>query len=116
MDGKSTIGYEILSGGNMTRGTTPTLKFNIQGIEVSEINKAFVTIKQIDKVLTKTVDDIQFDNEKNILSLELSQEETLSFEDGMLEIQIRIITKAGKALATPVKKTTMEKVLLDEII
>lgn len=100
----------------MTRGTTPTLRFHIQGIEVSEIDKAFITLKQIHKDLTKTIEDIQIDNEGNIISTELKQEETLYFDNGQLEIQIRIITKAGKVLATPVKKTTMQKILLDEVI
>ena len=100
----------------MTRGTTPTLRFHIKGIEVKDIEKAFVTIRQIKKVLTKSIEDIQIDDENNVLSCELSQEETLYFENGQVELQIRIITKAGKVLATPVKTTTMQKILLDEVI
>ncbi len=100
----------------MIRGTTPTLRFNIQGISVSEISKVFVYIKQLEKMLTKETKDIQMDNDANVLSLELSQEETLFFDDGQIEIQIRIITVAGKVLATPIKKTTMQKILMDEVV
>lgn len=100
----------------MIRGTTPTLRFNIQGISVSEISKVFVYIKQLEKMMTKETKDIQMDNDANVLSLELSQEETLFFDDGQIEIQIRIITVAGKVLATPIKKTTMQKILMDEVV
>ena len=46
----------------------------------------------------------------------LSQEETLNFKEGTCNIQIRMITGEGVAIASPIKTTTVCRILNKEVI
>ena len=62
----------------MYRGTTPLLTFELP--EPINIEVLFITFQQKDRnVLEKTLDDVSYDKEAGIISLQLSQADTLSF-------------------------------------
>lgn len=99
----------------MIRGTTPTLEFTIP-FDTSELAEAFVTLSQNDTiVLDKALNDCKCDARK--LSVRLSQEETLKLScDCTTDIQVRVRTKAGDALASDIIKVYTNKILKDGVI
>ena len=102
----------------MIRGTTPTLLFNLP-FSASIIKSAEITIKYIDdfkKVLiTKYLEDCELG--ETSIGARLTQEETLQFPaPAMVQVQLRILTTDGTALATDIYKVSVKKLLADEVI
>ena len=99
----------------MIRGTTPTLEFSIP-FDTSEIAEAFVTLSQNDTVIVdKPLEDCKCDAQK--LSVRLTQEDTLKLScDCNTDIQIRIRTKAGDALASDIARVNTDRILKDGVI
>ena len=95
----------------MRRGTTPTLTFTLP-IDASKISCLFVTFCQRGKIiLEKNIDDCELD--KEILKVTLSQKETLSFEVGRIDIQIKLKTEDGSVMASDIEIANVEKCLKD---
>ena len=42
----------------MIRGTTPTIEVKVSGIEIAELESIYITLKQYQKEVTKSTDDI----------------------------------------------------------
>lgn len=101
----------------MRRGTTPTIIIRVTGATFED-STVYVTLKQCDTVLTKTSDDISISVEGNnsVISVYLSQEETLMFAKGELSIQIRWINSSGNAQASPIKKLEVDPILMGGVI
>lgn len=99
----------------MIRGTTPTLEFTVP-FDTSEIAEAFVTLSQNDTIiLDKALSDCKCDARK--LSVKLTQEDTLKLScDCKTDIQVRVRTKAGDALASDIVKVNTDKILKDGVI
>ena len=98
----------------MRRGTTPTLTLLIHGIDVSDMGTIFVTFEQGSKEVTKTGEDISVDTENNAITIAFSQEDTLAFGVGNIDVQIRALLKDGEtAIASKIKRTSMERILLE---
>lgn len=97
------------------RGTTPTLKFTLP-IEVSTIEEAWITLAQNNReVLTKTLTECNA-SEKTI-TVTLTQEETLLLAfNAKTEIQIRVKTGDGKALASKIFSESTQRILKDGVI
>lgn len=98
----------------MRRGTTPTLKIKVNGISLSELKNIYITLKQYNKVLTKTNNDLQMD--EDIISVLLSQEETLMFGSGQVSVQIRATTVTGLAVASNIQSAPMNDILQEGVI
>lgn len=96
----------------MIRGTTPRLDF-VLPLETDIISDAYVTISQRHKtVVEKTLDKCNCDG--NVLSTVLTQTETLALDVNTLaEIQIRIKTSAGEALASDIFTVEVKRILKD---
>lgn len=95
----------------MIRGTTPTHSFAIP-IDAATVSKIRVTYEQGGAdVLTKDFDASAIDN--GVLSYKLTQEETLSFGEGCVSVQVRILTLGGDALASEIT-CIRPKTLLDD--
>lgn len=94
----------------MRRGTTPTLKIKIKGIDISRLTSMYITIKQGDREITKENEDISIE-EDGILSVRLSQEDTLTFTKGHVDIQLRAMTDNGVAIASGIQMAFMEQIL-----
>lgn len=100
----------------MFRGTTPTLEIKLTGIEVAELESVYITLKQYQKEVTKSTEDITIDEMRNTLYVSLSQEDTLTLSRGYVYVQMRAVTKDGLAVASDVKMTTMEEILKEGVI
>lgn len=103
-----------LQGERMRQGTTPTIQITINDIDLNEIQNIYVVFEQNGYILKKESSDL--DIEGNTISVSLSQEETLNFKEGTCNIQLRMITKGGVAIASPIKTTKVYRVLNKEVI
>lgn len=99
----------------MIRGTTPTLEFTIP-FETSLLAEAWVTLSQGGvEVLNKELEDCTCDTYK--LTVRLTQEETLLLDcDCMTDIQLRVRTLTGDALASDVITEYTRRILKDGVI
>ena len=98
----------------MRQGTTPTIQITINDIDLNEMQNIYVVFEQNGYILKKESSDL--DTEGNIISVLLSQEETLNFKEGTCNIQLRMITKGGVDIASPIKTTKVYRVLNKEVI
>lgn len=96
----------------MRRGTTPTLIFKVKGLDNDCVDKMYFSLKQGNKILTK--EDYTFEDNKYYVKL--SQEETLMFLPKQLFVQIKIKTTNGEVIASPIKQTTMDDILSEEVV
>ena len=96
----------------MIRGTTPTLTFTIP-FDTKYLAEAFITLAQNKKVvLEKSLADCTLDG--NLMSVRLTQAETLELESGAItEIQLRVRTLEGEALASDIIVENTKRVLKD---
>ena len=99
----------------MIQGTTPTHKFNIP-IDASTIKSVRITYAQQGNVLlTKETADCRIDG--NIVELKLTQEETLLFNEfSSVQIQMRILTIGGDALASELMRVPCGAILDKEVL
>ncbi len=99
----------------MIRGTTPRLEFTLP-FDVSQIEKSYITFMQDNTiVLDKTFDDCEA--VENMLIVNLTQEETLKLKAGkVVEMQIRVRTISGDALASNIIRVNAERILRDGVI
>ncbi len=99
----------------MIRGTTPVLEFTLP-FDTSVIAEAWVSLAQNDVVvIDKQLNDCRCGN--NVLTVELSQEETLKLDcNCKTEIQIRVRTVDGKAAASNIITEDTNRILKDGVI
>lgn len=103
----------------MIRGTTPVLEFELP-FDTELISEAYVTISQNRKaVLEKNFAECIHSGK--LLKVNLSQEDTLKLESccspsPRAEIQIRVRTKAGEALASDIITVHVGRILKDGVI
>ena len=108
----------------MIRGTTPTHIFTFDDIDPSELNILNIYYAQQGNVLLeKHKNDCTFYQNNDgsyTASVTLSQEETKLFkarrDSDEFEIQVRVLTGGGKALATPKYRIPIHDVLNDEVL
>ena len=100
------------------RGTTPTLALLVKHHDLSGC-AIFVTVRQKSNISTKTGDDIMMayeEEEGTMLTVTLTQEETLALGEGTANVQVRWINSEGVAKATNVEMLDIKKILLEEVI
>lgn len=101
----------------MIRGTTPMLEFTLP-FDTSLIAEMYITITQNGvTMLEKNLSDCNCFG--TLVSLALTQEDTLRLEqkphtDG--EMQIRVRTVAGEALASNIMSISVGRILKDGVI
>ena len=101
------------------RGTNPQLilKFKTDvDFDFENIERILVTLKSISgsKKVTKEKDDLILDNETKRIYVPLTQQDTLSFPTGFVDIQVRILFDNDVAIATKVIKNYPIKEILEE--
>lgn len=105
------------------RGSTPAFTVNVSSIDssvsvetiMSTVEDFFVTFEQEGVVeITKHGDDLTWG--ENSFSFYLTQEDTLSFEEGTVEIQIRVALPNDMAMGTDISADTVSRVLYEEVI
>ena len=101
----------------MIRGTTPTLEFTLP-FDTSLIEELYVTITQDGvTVLEKKLSDCSCSG--SLVSLTLTQEDTLRLEQKLYpknEMQIRVRTTAGEALASDIMDIHIGRILKEGVI
>lgn len=101
----------------MRRGTTPTLTITVTGLNVDDLKTIKVTFDQKGTQITKETKDVTVDIENNAISIPFSQEDTLAFGEGYVNVQIRGLLADGvTAIASKVKQISMDKILLEGVI
>lgn len=103
----------------MYKGTTPTIRININDFELSTLTEVWITIKSWETKITQkfSKDEVNIDVEDKYISTFLSQEMTLSFDDDdEIEIQARLLDENDLAYVTEITKDVMHRVLEDGVI
>lgn len=99
----------------MIRGTTPTHNFKLP-FETRLVKEVMVIYAQDDKELFHK-DRYDCKMEGNTISVTLTQDDTLLFNHKKnVQIQIRILTEAGDALASNIHVVSVKNCLNDEVI
>ena len=100
----------------MYRGTTPTFTFKVNtDIDLTEIAECWITFKSRLGNREKTFDssDITVDPVEKTLTVVMTQDETLYFSSGTVDVQIRIRTNDDLAYASDIKEVIMKRILKD---
>lgn len=99
----------------MYRGTTPTLSFKLP-FDTSDLSAAWVTLAQDGRVIIdKPMSDCVL--EGNVLAVTLTQEETLKLTaENRTEVQLRVKTTDGIAMASTIWRVETKKILKEEVI
>lgn len=99
----------------MVRGTTPTHTYTLP-FDTSIIKVVEITYAQLDAVIVKkTTDDCTLDG--NTVTVRLTQEDTLQFDHRQnVQIQLRVLTKAGDALASEIRRVSVQQCLGNEVL
>lgn len=100
----------------MIRSTTPTIQCFLDNEQVLQqsIDDIYVTISQGPTRLTKTKEDVSIEN--NVVTIELSQKNTLLFKPGPARIQIKGKTKDGLVWATSIEDIDVTEILYRQVI
>ena len=108
----------------MRRGTTPTITLTLD-IASTDIATAWITIAQEGRVvINKDLDDegvtIEDVTEAGVtsavISISLTQADTLSLTSGQAARQVRALMDDGKAVASGIYNVTVGKILKDGVI
>ena len=99
----------------MIRGTTPRLEFTLP-FETGNLDAAWVTIAQNKKeIINKELAACKCEGCK--LSVDLTQEDTLKLDCSCkAELQVRVKTRDGEALASEIIRVDVDRILKDGAI
>jgi hypothetical protein len=104
----------------MTRGTTPSLIIKFaEDVAFENVKLFYVTMKQTEYIkLTKKFEegDPEIDMINKSLDINLTQEDTLKFADGVAELQVRGKYQDDTVFATKIYPITINRALYDEVI
>lgn len=99
------------------RGTTQEVKITIKGWDLTDCD-IYVTFKQGTKTITKkSMDSVVFADNSTKITVTLSQQETLSFQDkksGL--IQVRWVDAAGAAHKTKTAQFEVDELLYEAVL
>ena len=104
----------------MNRGTTPTYTFTMpQGVDLTHASKVYVTFAQLDDtlIITKSDEDLVITSSK--VEVYLTQEETLSFPNGQIQVQLNWLYEEGgktKRACSQKMQIIAQKNLLDKVL
>ena len=100
------------------RGTTPTivLKVTNEDFDMSSIMECHMTIQQSTGKNKKIFDHPTLDNEEKTISQGLSQQDTLDFDYGNINIQVKMKLKNGRVIASRIITTQMNRILEETVL
>lgn len=98
----------------MRRGTTPTLSFTTP-YTADRIVSGYITFQQHRQtVLELSLTDSNVTIEDNLITVSLTQSQTLAFSSELkCRIQIRAVLTGGKVVASNIVETSIEAILKD---
>ena len=101
----------------MIRGTTPILEFTLP-FDCSLLTEIYITFAQYGTtVLEKSMADCTCSG--TLITLSLSQEDTLKMKQDRMaiaEVQLRVRTKDGSALASNIMQIRVDRILKEGVI
>lgn len=98
----------------MHRGTTPTHVFRTD-VDLTKASVLFISYKQNGKVvLEKSLEEVNV--QKTGITVNLTQTETLLFQEGIVMIQIRAKFPDSSAIASSLIRVSAEEILKDGAI
>lgn len=105
----------------MYRGTTPSLDFIVPwDSPIDQLTDLYVTFNQEGKTVmefTKESDEVEFIISENTIRVNLTQADTLKLNaDYKVQIQLRAKSFDGTALATPIVKKDVDRILKEGVI
>jgi hypothetical protein len=101
----------------MYRGTTPTLYLELDTeLDLSNLAEMWVTFKSPTVEITKTLSEVAFDTETNVITVILSQNETLQLFNGKADVQVRLRTNDDLAYATDIVDVEIGRILKEGVI
>lgn len=100
----------------MIRGTTPTfsLKIRDESVDLTEALNVYATFTQLSKVITKTGEDLVVSPQQ--VDVYLSQEETLQFTTGDVEVQLNYTYAGGQRAASRTALIRVDKNLIGRVL
>ena len=101
----------------MYQGTTPALVLRVKDKDLTEAT-VFASIKDGSHIITKTGEDliIAKDSDDTLVTVTLTQGETMKMDKGDAEVQVRYITADGNAYATKKARVTVNDVIYRSMI
>ena len=97
----------------MRRGSTPTHTFTL-ALNADAIAKVRVLYSQNGELLfRKEGDQVTIDGQKVVV--ELSQEDTLLFKEGVAEVQLRVNTPGEKSIPSNIYQFPVSRLLENEV-
>lgn len=101
----------------MRRGSTSATTLTVpESLDLTAAKAVYVTFAQGSKLLTKKTGDPGMEIEAHVCRVRMTQQETLDFAVGPVEIQLRWLMPDGTADGTEVAKVYNKGVLLPEVI
>lgn len=103
----------------MIRGTTPILTFKINTeLDLNDVDKAEITFKSENGMKERTWDrsEISIDPVENKMQFQMTQEDTLYFSTGMIDIQLRIKMNNDMVYASKIVTSTLDRILREGVI
>lgn len=103
----------------MIRGTTPILTFKIKTeLDLNDVEKAEITFKSENGTKERTWNETELaiDPVEKKIQLQMSQEDTLYFSVGTIDIQLRIKLNNDMVYASKIATSTLDKILKEGVI
>lgn len=103
----------------MVRGTTPILTMQINSdIDFDDIKEIWVTVKDKFAELNYSLSDqlVTVDAENKIITVVMSQEDTLSLHEPNVNMQVRLLTNGNIAYASAIKTVLLSDILKEGVI
>jgi hypothetical protein len=98
----------------MYRGTTPTLLLELDTtVSLANLAELWATFRTAAVEVTKTLSEVTIDDELKIITVPLTQEETLKLYNANCQVQVRFRTQEGKAYASTISDICVENILKD---
>ena len=101
----------------MYRGTTPTYIFTLpESVDMTQATDVYVTFAKTDTtiIFTKTGDDLEV--AEHTVSVYLTQEETLSFPNAKVAVQLNWLFPNGRRACSNILYITARQNLINEVI
>lgn len=100
----------------MFRGTTPTFKLTISdnNVDLTQAYNVYATFKQLSTVITKTGEDITISPQE--VDIYLTQEESLQFSSGTLQIQLNWTYADGSRACSIIVSINVENNLIGDVL
>ena len=100
------------------RGSTPTiiLRFDDEDLDFNDITACRIVMANDDNRNKKKFDNPTIDTEHETVSLELSQQDTLSFDYGNLNLQAKIKLNNERVILSDIAVLLVKKTLDEDII